>query len=287
MRPLLSLRRQVLRDRLLARNIGWINDPSNEDSSYERVRIRKNLSEADIAALEKQASKAGMVRTALSVQAGRLVARFMTRPAPGLFRLERDLFSPDISEAGLPAFRAILATIGGTPHLPDLERSRSLFSCLATGKAQRATLSRTLVDSRREGVFLWREARNLPQMTSDGESMIWDGRFCIKAPAGFKISPLAARLESEMKPAVPASLALAALASEPGLFEGNDGSKNFIGPAAGEAAIAHGVTTTPLIAPFSRFLPGFDLALATSLGRLVGAPPLATVPWKHHIRADA
>lgn len=290
-RPLLSLRRQALRDRLFACNIGWIDDPSNEDSSYERVRIRKNLSEADIAALEKQASEAGAARTDLSAQAGRLVARFMTRPAPGLFRLERDLFSSDTGEAGLLAFRAILATIGGTPHLPDLERSRSLFSYLATGKAQRATqratLSRTLVDSRREGVFLWREARNLPQMTSDGESMIWDGRFRIKAPAGFKISPLAGRLESEMKPAVPASLALAALASEPGLFEESNRSKNFIGPAAGEAAIAHGVTTTPLIAPFSRFLPGFDLALATSLGRLVGAPPLAAMPWKHHIRADA
>ena len=42
-RPLLALNRQTLRDYLLEHNQSWIEDPSNFDNSYERVRVRKSL----------------------------------------------------------------------------------------------------------------------------------------------------------------------------------------------------------------------------------------------------
>lgn len=42
-RPLLSLRRQELREVLRAEGIGWIDDPSNENDQFERVRTRKAL----------------------------------------------------------------------------------------------------------------------------------------------------------------------------------------------------------------------------------------------------
>lgn len=297
-RPLLSLRRNELRDWLSARKIDWIDDPSNEDPAYERVRIRKNLTEAEIEMLAQQALQAGCVRTALSQKAGRLVERFMTCPAPGLYQLERDLFVADANEPGLLAFRAALATIGGTPRLPDPDRSRTLFLRLVAGIAEhvtggvtgrvtrRVTLSRIVVEMRPNAVFLWREARHLPDIESDGKAMIWDRRFHIQAPAGLRIAPLGKMWGSETQTDAPKRLAhtvlaRAALAAQPGVFR----QEEFIGPAVELAA--HGVTVTPLAAPFSRFLPGFDLALADALGRLVNAPPLAGLPWKHHIRTDA
>lgn len=279
-RPLLSQRRQALRDWLSACGTAWIDDPGNVNPAYERVRVRQSLSEAEITTLAGQAAAAGVARTILSAAAAQLVDRFMTRPAPGLYRLERGLFSPDESEAGVLALRAVLATVGGTPRLPDLARSRTLFFRLAAGKPLRATLSRTLVDARPAGIFLHREARDLPRLVSDGGTAVWDGRFRIHAPSGVVVGPPGDAPAREDEAIAPASLARAALSAGPGLFRQENGPENFIGPAGGTEAM-------PLVAPFSRFLPGFDLALAEALGRLVGAPSLAASPLKNHIRANA
>ena len=42
-RPLLSVRRQALRDYLRQNDLGWIEDPSNENSDFARIKIRKRL----------------------------------------------------------------------------------------------------------------------------------------------------------------------------------------------------------------------------------------------------
>ncbi|RIK87384.1 MAG: tRNA(Ile)-lysidine synthetase, partial [Hyphomicrobiales bacterium] len=117
---------------------------------------------------------------------------------------------------------------------------------------------------------------------------VWDGRLRIapqeRAAGPFAIGPLGAARAKEAAPEAadaPASLVRAALAVEPALFEAGE----LVGPAAGTAAAARGVTAVPVVAPFCRFLPGFDLALAAALGRLVGAPALPAPPWKHHIIA--
>jgi tRNA(Ile)-lysidine synthase len=47
-RPLLGVTRQQLRDYLVARMQGWIEDPSNDDEKFERVRVRKSLPLATI-----------------------------------------------------------------------------------------------------------------------------------------------------------------------------------------------------------------------------------------------
>jgi len=42
-RPLLEVRRQTLRDALIAAGIGWVEDPSNRDPKFLRTRIRHEL----------------------------------------------------------------------------------------------------------------------------------------------------------------------------------------------------------------------------------------------------
>lgn len=289
-RPLLGLRRQALRDWLSARGVGWIDDPSNADPAFERVRVRQGLDDAGVEALARQARAAGAGRAALSAAAARLVERFAVRPAPGLCRLERGLFDPGAADpdAAVLALRAALATAGGAARLPDLARSRALLRRLAEGAPLRATLSRAVVDARAGGAFLRREARGLPLVALAGKATVWDGRLRVapqeRAAGPFAIGPLGAARAKEAAPEAadaPASLVRAALAVEPALFEAGE----LVGPAAGTAAAARGVTAVPVVAPFCRFLPGFDLALAAALGRLVCAPALPAPPWKHHIIA--
>ena len=61
-RPLLAARRQALRRWLGERGIDWIEDPSNDDPAYERVRTRRRLGEDDIAT--QKASQSARIATA-------------------------------------------------------------------------------------------------------------------------------------------------------------------------------------------------------------------------------
>lgn len=290
-RPLLGLRRQALRGWLAARGVTWIDDPTNEDPAFERARVRRALSEEEVEALAQRAQSEGAARQALAGAAALLVDRFAARPAPGLLRLDHALFEDAVDrKAAHLALRALLASAGGTPHLPDAARVGALHARLAAGERLRATLSRAVVDARREVVYLRREARDLPTVALAGGGLIWDGRHRVAVRAGaegaegWTVAPLGHERADEMCPAaaagVPRSLARAALAAEPALLSDER-------PATDAEAAAHGISVVPAVAPFARFLPGFDLALAAALGRLLGAPALPAAPWKHHIDAEA
>lgn len=281
-RPLLGTRRQALRHWLAAQDVAWIDDPTNENPAFERARVRRALSETEIGELARRAQAEGVARRVLARVAASLVDRFARRPSPGLLRLDHALFGPEADpKASVLALRALLAAAGGTPHLPDRSRAEALHARLAAGERLRVTLSRAVVDARRDGVYLLREARDLPRVAlSAGEETIWDGRYRVAAPSRPGRWTVASPGSEKADEAggevagVPRSLVRAACAAGPVLY------------SAGEAAGLH-VSAVPVVAPYARFLPGFDLDLAAALGRLVGAPALPAAPWKHHIDAEA
>ena len=65
-----------------------------------------------------------------------------------------------------------------SPFLPDEARSEALFDRLRTGPLC-ATLSRTVVDARRAGVFLRRESPQPAGAAAPAAGVLWDGRRCI------------------------------------------------------------------------------------------------------------
>ncbi|MFC5385625.1 tRNA lysidine(34) synthetase TilS [Aquamicrobium segne] len=274
-RPFLSTRRQALRALLTARKVDWIDDPTNEDHTYERPRVRSRLDEQQVLSAIQMAVQAANRRRDLDMRTASLIAHHALQPAPGLFHLERALlFAPD-REAVLHALRLLLATIGGLSHLPDPGRVQSLLEGLAQGTMRRATLARTLIDARRSGIFLLRELRDLPRpLTTDGsfqDGQIWDGRYRIRFS---NHDTHAAALATESKsifPHLPDRLVQAALGTQPAQFF----------PGKNVAAL-------PLIAPFAGFLPDFDLHSAGVLAKLVGAKPFPALPrlfsaLKNHI----
>lgn len=284
-RPLLDLRRPALRGWLAGRGTGWIDDPSNDNPAYERVRVRQRLDAAEIAALGARARAHGQGRAAMATQAAELIRRFADRPTPGLLRLDRGFFARrgDRQDAAAAlALRALLATSGGMPRLPDPARGIALFERLRAGAIMRATLARVAIDSRRAGVFLRREARSLPSVPLGGEPVLWDGRLraaALPGAAGSSLGPLgddrARRLAAPPPRGVPPALAAAALAAEPALSCADVplGWSRLPGDAL------PGVSAAAAVAPFARFLPGFDLPLAAALHDLVGAPALPAAPW--------
>jgi len=278
-RPLLGTRRAALRAMLERRGIGWIEDPTNVDQRFERPRMRIWLAggdgEARFAQAIAKAGQAAAERAELGRRAAVLIGAFASRPASGLVRLDRDFANGEDIDAALYALRILLATIGGVSFLVDKARCRALFERLRSGTLC-ATLSRTVVDARRTGIFLHREARNLPAAVPAEDQALWDGRRRITLsdrPGGLVIAPVGRAAGKRSAPeGVPASVLRRALAAEPALWRGAE----YLDFAGGAAATPMAIV--PVVSPFARFLPSFDLLPAAAVATLIGAPPLPPLP---------
>jgi tRNA(Ile)-lysidine synthase len=279
-RPLLGARREMLREVLRRRSFSWIDDPTNADATYERPRVRAAIGDGgeDFAAALDLAAGAARRRIELGEQAARLIRSLASQPVRGLVRLDPEFASAE-KHGAVYALRILLASVGGVPFLPDEARTAALFDRLSSGKL-RATLSRVTVDVRRGGIFLLREARGLPEPQSAAQDMVWDGRRLITfnndcnglviAAAG---PACAAKLAEQAGDAVPKSLARAALSAEPALWRDAEclGFAGNTEPAATFAA-------SPVVAPWARFLPSFDLMAARAMSALLGAPEVPQSP---------
>lgn len=278
-RPLLRTRRQALREFLNREGVGWIEDPTNIDENFERPRIRAAL-HGDHAALRfadgvAAATGAAVLREDVGRRAAALIRRFASQPAPGLVRLD-PAFADGDRDAAVTAMRMLLATVGGTPFPPDEARTAALVDKLGT-PGLCATLSRTVIDARRTGIFLRRELRDLPTASIVTDGMIWDGRRRINfrdEPGSLLIETRdakAAATRPTPESSIPDSLLRAANAAEP-TFRRNPARPALSAGKPLEAEIS------PLVAPFARFLPSFDLDLAEAVADLVGAPALPVPP---------
>ncbi|MBX3597525.1 MAG: tRNA lysidine(34) synthetase TilS [Rhizobiaceae bacterium] len=259
LRPLLNTSRDALREKLAAIGVGWVDDPSNSDVRFERVRVRLELNSArngrELADRAVAAAQdAGALRMARGVWAASLLRRHADCQAPGLIRLGREILAaPD--ETLVLAIRALLAVQGGTEHLPNRQRVLALIEGMRSGSL-RANLSRALIDARKDAVFILREGRNVPTL-QPVEGEVWDNRFQIAAGQSGR------RGESSREYSVPESLVRSAAKTTPNLPEN---------------AVA-----VPIIAPWRMFLPSFDLGLANEVAKLFGAETFPPLPFPRHI----
>ncbi|MBN9218927.1 MAG: tRNA lysidine(34) synthetase TilS [Mesorhizobium sp.] len=283
-RPLLGTSRSALRDFLRREQVGWAEDPTNADEAFERPRLRATLAGSagqvdDVLAL---ASRVAAERGRLGADAAELIGRFAGQPATGLLRLDPGLLSAGNDRAAVYALRILLATTGGLAFLPDQSRGEALFGRLRAGFLC-ATLSRTVVDFRRAGIFLRREARGLPPDIAVSDGAVWDGRRRITLNDGsgaLLIGPCGMAAAKTLVPGegeTPPSLTRAALAAEPAARQALDPP----GMTRGERA-PPGFVALPVVAPFAGFLPSFDLAPARAVASLIGATPVPASPLRGH-----
>ncbi|PHP66143.1 tRNA lysidine(34) synthetase TilS [Zhengella mangrovi] len=163
LRPLMAWRRQALRHELADRGLGWLEDPSNADPRYERVRVRGSLSpdSPDAARLLETARETGSQRILLARRAAAIVLDPSSFDPSGwpetlLFRTAgRDLPGDALAEAAAQASRLLTGHLYG----PSGD-ARSQVASLLTGPGGVAfTAAGAVFRKTRDGVRIERDPR--------------------------------------------------------------------------------------------------------------------------------
>ena len=190
-RPLLGQSREALRSYLAHVPQSWIEDPSNNDESYERVRLRKSLAGMAEKAgrIERFARACAGLREALARQvATYLEDRCQSLPGP-VYRLPLEGGTKAGVQASGPVFeqaiQVLIAMAGGQAHLVSRKRLSTVMAMIgdmtdksaSSEKKSRLTIGGTVIDCSKGSVLFYREVRNLSSLLLEpGEAAIWDGR---------------------------------------------------------------------------------------------------------------
>jgi tRNA(Ile)-lysidine synthase len=270
-RPLLKLRRLDVRGALMKRGVTWTDDPSNANPDYERVIVRQKLARADALTLDdlraRQAQWARS-RTALSLRIARIVDTYASEASEGLFLISAELALDRDHEAAAEAMRICFALAGGTVKMIEFARAQGLLSLLARGEPFRMTASRALLDRRKQGLFVLREKRDVPE--PDMATGKFDNRFVI--PEIFRAPPSETRFVLPGKEIVSASVN--ASGAPDSLWRQ---ALSLTPQITGGGAPVNG-NMRRLLNPWPLRVPLFDLAVASAVARLTGTEPFPPPP---------
>lgn len=202
LRPMLGLRRNDLRSWLRAERIGWVDDPSNDDPRYDRVRMRGALDELAKLGItaEKLARTADHMRdarSALDHATADLAAKSARWGLCGELRIDLGPLRAAPIEIVRRLIRAALTRVSGGTYGPRADAEAKLIVAmmglrLGGGRSLHGCLIRPDGPA---GVVLVREASALDQtgVTIDRAGQMWDRRFRLvaKAPASdARLAPL-------------------------------------------------------------------------------------------------
>ena len=178
-RPLLAAGREELRDWLRSEGIGWIDDPTNENDRYARVKARKALAAlaplgVSVEGLSDVARHLAQVQAALAVQVAGAANQRVAEVA-GALRFDAALWAePEVVQRQVVI--AGLQWLSGANYAPRAAEVARLVQAMAAGQ------DATLAGCRARAGWLMREPRAVGGPVAVGE--LWDGRWRVTGPSG-------------------------------------------------------------------------------------------------------
>jgi tRNA(Ile)-lysidine synthase len=194
LRPLLSVSRMAIRAWLEARGQGWIEDPSNALTKFERVRIRQRLGAEKSVSLLGEAQRHGQARDAFEHAAARLLAEAGQVHESGYLSVGLALLMDTAPELQITILRQLILAVSGGDYAPDLD---ALLPSLSSAR----TLGGCILQVQRGRLLVCREAAAIgaPLHVAPGWTGRWDNRFALRvsdvlSPTdGWTIGPLGER----------------------------------------------------------------------------------------------
>jgi tRNA(Ile)-lysidine synthase len=201
LRPLLTVPKARLVATLKAHDQAWLEDRSNRNDKFARVRLRRGrallaregLSTARLAATARRLARA---RQALELPLAQLLAQAATPDPAGFIRLDPTPLKTASPELGLRALAAVLMAVGGADYPPRLERLERLYEDLTAGPRRGRTLGGCRIVPEGGSFLVCREARAMAAAVAvqPGATINWDGRFTLTlssdGPSGLTLGAL-------------------------------------------------------------------------------------------------
>jgi tRNA(Ile)-lysidine synthase len=182
-RPLLAIGRDELRQYLLQKRVAWVDDPTNDDTAFDRIKMRQAL--ALLAPLgitkERLAGTAGRMATAkfaLQMSAYDFV-KAAAREIAGGFEIDLPAFRRIPDETQLRLLAAAVRWVSASDYRPRLDAS---YEALANVMLHRKrTLSGCILQSDATHIRITREPRAVATLTGPTDQP-WDKRWHLTGP---------------------------------------------------------------------------------------------------------
>lgn len=173
LRPLLAVPKSRLIATLRSFDQPWIEDPSNEDAAFERVRLRQSLPLLAAAGVDARKVAAttralGRARAAGADAIADLLVEIEFRPG-GIAALPRDWLATAPRARGLRVLARLVLAVGGGAYAPRGERLERGYQWLMGGTGRGATLGHCRFLRHRGRCYLMPEQAPAPMKAgSDG-----------------------------------------------------------------------------------------------------------------------
>jgi tRNA(Ile)-lysidine synthase len=225
LRPLLKVPRADLRAYLRARGQPWIEDPSNEDLRFERIRIRRAIGASlpPAADLARAAALFARLEDAAENPLQSFLREAVRIEPEGFARADAGAIAAAHPITLSRVLARLIRAVGGGAYPPPRAAVDALVAKLQGSGFSGATLGGCrLMAHAGEWVFV-REQRGIGRNPiRGGEPVFWDRRFFVHSPPGWPaltVGPLG-RAGAGLRDRLPAGVLAAALAALPGLYEG-------------------------------------------------------------------
>ena len=178
LRPLLTLRRETLRDLLRQRDQTWIDDPTNMDPDYDRVRIRQMIPDLagiglTVDALTTTAANLAQARDALVHYAVQEAAQIIDQDAAGDILINQAAWCALPDEIARRLMVASLAHVAGPGYPPRRRALDQLIENLRMG--QPMTLAGCIAQVAKDHIRMTRELAAVAAPVPPDQ--LWDTRW--------------------------------------------------------------------------------------------------------------
>jgi tRNA(Ile)-lysidine synthase len=196
-RPLLGQSRSDLRKYLKGIGQPWIDDPSNLDTRFERVRVRQILADESRPDLRKMeladiADKAGRAARALASATELWINGQLTSYPEGFGIVPRTGFCELGPELQRRVLQQLLQIYGAGNRAEPSELDHLATWVMGQGNSRR-TLGGAVLACRHASLLIgreWARISPIPTLVPDSGETLWDGRFLVKAPPKAQVVPV-------------------------------------------------------------------------------------------------
>ena len=230
LRPLLEFKRELLQAFLNQRSVAWVNDPSNEETRFDRIKMRTalvQLKELGIGAenIADAACHLQRARDALD-QETRLFVRKFCLIEHGDLLIDLLEFKKLHIEYQYRLLAEALKWVSSNPYRPRFDALKRIFENSLSGKIQ--TIHGCQIYPQKTQIRVSREFKAVAENRINlVDGAVWDRRWkvlCLgsQPPSQLTIAPLGPEGATWVRGKGDFSLPFRALQAHPGIFQGKD-----------------------------------------------------------------